>query len=196
MESDLDTTIVVYMGGCCGDLVTAMIDYSEVEFNFDFKKVRLTPQRQRLKKPYEFVDDQDKDNYLENISRVYKSVPSHDIEYHTRRQHSFVGITVTDPSTALWAAQRFRYAHHPRVWQSVAQAYGITHVEQYAQLLLDYGRMIRDRTDGLIDVKAIRQGELLPYLEIASNRKLDSEAQQCYCNWLDMQSGRKISQQC
>lgn len=189
MESDLDTTIVVYMGGSCGDLVTAMIDHNDVGFNFGFDTVKLTPQRQRLKKPHEFVDDQDKDNYLESISRTYKSVPSHDIEYHTRRRHSFVGITVTDPSTALWAAQRFRYAHRPRVWQSMAEACGITHVEQYAQLLLDYGSMIRNRTDRLVDVKAIRQGELLPHLERALNRKLDSTAQQCYRNWLDMQSG-------
>lgn len=189
MESDLDTTLVVYMGGCCGDLVTALIDHTNVGLYVAFRTIRLSPQRQRLKKPHEFVDNHAKDNYLSDISRTYKSVPSHDIEYHACRKHSFVGIAVTDASTALWAAHRFRNVHRPAVWHSVMQACGIQHVEQYAQLLLDYGSMICNRTDHLIDVGAIRHGELLPQLELILGRDLDQAARNCYRNWLDMQSG-------
>lgn len=189
MDSNLDITIVVYMGGCCGDLVTALIDHNDVDLNIAFRTVRLSEQRQRLKKHYEFVDDQEKDSYLNNISRTYNSVPSHDIDYHVSRKHKFIGITVTDPSTALWAAKRFRDAHRPRVWQGVVQACGIQHVEDYAQLLLDYSLMLSSCTDLLVDVKTVRQGTLLPQLESLLERNLDNKAHNCYRDWLDMQSG-------
>lgn len=189
MDSNLDITIVVYMGGCCGDLVTALIDHNDVDLNIAFRTVRLSEQRQRLKKHYEFVDDQEKDSYLNNISRTYNSVPSHDIDYHVSRQHSFIGITVTDPSTALWAATRFRDAHRPEVWHNITQTCGIQHVEEYAQLLLDYSSMLSSRTDFLVDVKTIRQGALLSQLELLVARKVSHKAHNCYRNWLDMQSG-------
>lgn len=177
------------MGGCCGDLVTALIDHTDVALNSTFRTVKLTKHRQRLKKHYEFADDQEKDNYLIDISRTYKSVPSHDIDYHVSRQHGFIGITVTDPSTALWAAKRFHDVHRPKVWHSVTRTCGIQHVEEYAQQLLDYSLWLGSRTDLLVDVKTVRQGTLLPQLESLLGRKLDNKAYTCYRNWLDMQSG-------
>lgn len=189
MDGDLDTTIVVYMGGCCGDLVTALLDHTNVGLNISARTIKLTEDRQRLKKPYKFVDDREKDSYLKTISCSYKSVPSHDIDYHVSRQHSFIGITVTDPSTALWAATRFRDAHRPEVWHNITQTCGIQHVEEYAQLLLDYSSMLSSRTDFLVDVKTIRQGALLPQLELLMARNVGHKAHNCYRNWLDMQSG-------
>ena len=66
---DLNLSIVVYMGGTCGDLLTAMLDCTDAEV-CNVGKVDLPKQRQQLKKSYIFENDlaklsKESDVYLE-----------------------------------------------------------------------------------------------------------------------------------
>lgn len=191
MDSDL--VIVVYMGGTCGDLVSALLDPRGVELDSTLKKISMPPERQRLKKPHLFSDAGAKNQYLQDIARVYHSVPSHDIEYHSDRDHDFVGITVQDPRTAMWAAQRFRDAHRPQVWQSVAKACGINDIEQYAQLLLDYSVLVQKHTDKIMRLEDIRSGLAVAKLAGLTGRTINQDAVQCYIDWQRLQNSNPVS---
>lgn len=183
-----DLDIVVYMGGCCGDLVTALIDTTSVSLNTSTSSVVLSSDRQRLKKPFLFPDDQHKDIYLEEISMMYKSVSSHDHDYHVRRGNKFIGISVKNYTTALWAATRFKQIHRPDIWHSVKKSHCIDHVEQYAQMMLDYSYLLLDSTDSIIDLEDILQGQALTMLSQLTNHKLDTRAKNFYNNWLGIQN--------
>lgn len=189
MASDIKIMPVVYMGGTCGDLVSAMLDLKDVTFDFAFRKMRMPVERQRLKKPYTFGNDQEKDQYLADMCKIYSSVPSHDLDYHVQRSHWFIGIRVRDPDIALWAADRFRYAHRPEVWQTVKQGWQIDTVEQYAQLLMDYANLISQHTTHLLDLEDIVSGHVVSCLEHIVGRELGKNSVNCYRNWQSLQNG-------
>ena len=72
--------IICYAGGTCGDLITALIDSKGAYFRN--KAVMFEQERLRFKKPHTFVDDKERDQYLAEMTLKYKSVPSHDLQYH------------------------------------------------------------------------------------------------------------------
>lgn len=189
MERNIKIVPVVYMGGTCGDLVSAMLDLTDVSFDLLRRKMQMPIERQRLKKPFTFSNDQEKNQYLADIAKLYTSVPSHDLDYHVQHAQWFIGIRVRDPDIALWAADRFRYAHRPQVWQTVKQGWHIDTIEQYAQLLMDYGNLISQYTTNLLNLEDIVSGHLIPCLEHIVGRKLDKNAVNCYRNWQDIQNG-------
>jgi hypothetical protein len=106
MERGNMIEIICYAGGTCGDLITALID-SKGSY-FQNKAVMFEQDRLRFKKPHTFVNDEEKDQYLNEITNKYRSIPSHDLQYHVRRGHNIIGITVQDPTVAKWAAIRFK----------------------------------------------------------------------------------------
>lgn len=188
MDRDLEPEIVVYMGGCCGDLVTALIDPTDSGLDQNHGTVKLTPDRQRLKKPYLFANNIEKKQYINDIALRYQSLPSHDIDYHVFSKHRFTGIAVSDADTASWAAERFRDVHRPEVWHSVQKSCNIQSVDHYAEQLLHYGRMIRELTTNVIDVRDIRQGHAVSLLENMLGRDLDPVALDFYHDWLSCAS--------
>jgi hypothetical protein len=172
--------IVCYTGGACGDLVTALIDSKGAYFRN--KAVMFEQERLRFKKPHTFVDDNERDQCLAEMTLKYKSVPSHDLQYHLRQKHNFIGITVSDWNTALWAAKRFKELHRPHVWEEMTAASGADSVEKYAQLMIDFSNMIVQHTDRIITLESIRAGTVLqnPILQLPSKN--------FYKNWLDLQN--------
>jgi hypothetical protein len=182
-----DLKIVCYTGGTCGDLITAMIDHRDSTFYF--KAVMHDTQRQRLKKPLSFTNDEEKDVYLQQISGQYNSIPSHDLDYHLKRKHQFISIAVEDPKVALWAANRFKHLHKPHVWQEMQQACGSTTVEDYAEILRHYSDMVRQHTDKIISLESIRQGRAIEELESVLSIQVDRSGQNLYRNWLLLQLG-------
>lgn len=189
MASDIKIIPVVYMGGTCGDLVSAMLDLTGVSLDSTFRKMQMPLERQRLKKPYTFNNDQEKDQYLVDMSKKYSSVPSHDLDYHVQRSHWFVGIRVRNLNIARWAADRFRHAHRPEVWQTVKQGWQIDTVEQYAQLLMDYANLISQHTTHLLNLEDIVSGYGVSCLEHIIGCKLGKNAVNCYRSWQDLQNG-------
>jgi len=172
------------MGGTCGDLICVLFDSIDAEIYHN--RVSLTLERQRLKKPHTFYNDEEKDQYLENISKIYKSIPSHDIEYHIRRQHEFIGIAVDEFKTALWAARRFKKLHKPQVWKEMQSACGAKTVEEYAQMMLDYSYMIKEQTSKIILLEEIISGQAIEKLQSLVNKQLNCDF---YQQWLKAQNG-------
>jgi len=97
-------TIVCYNGGCFGDLITALIDTTDAFI--DNGTVIHNRSRLRLKEYFYFKSDQEKDDYLSNHTE-YKSVSSHDIRYHIKKRHSFIGVVTEDLNVALQLSTRF-----------------------------------------------------------------------------------------
>ena len=141
----LKPVIICYTGGTAGDIISRIIDPSE-----------LSADRQRLKKPHLFSCDQEKDQYITNS--IWASLPSHDFEYHRSRQHGILGICCRDTSTALWAASRFKAQHRPHVWEEMSRACGANTIEQYAQMIIDFGNMIANYTNNVLYLDRIIAG--------------------------------------
>jgi hypothetical protein len=150
------TTIVCYTGGTCGDLITALIDSTDSVITNG--SVKLSNNRSFLKKPHQFNSDIEKDKWLQDIQSLYKSVPSHDLQYHIQRRHNFIGISVTDKSAALWAAQRFNRLHSEKVWSQVQNFCGSDSIEQYCQAILDSSKKMQFFTKRTIKLERILSG--------------------------------------
>lgn len=129
--------IVCFVGGTAGDIVTQILDPRELDLG-----------RQRLKKPHLFSSDKEKDLFLQFAP--YRSIPSHDFDYHAKNNHSILGITCREMSNAIWAASRFKKLHRPHVWQEMTASCGADTVEAYAQMILDFGIMLAKYTDNLL----------------------------------------------
>ena len=115
--------------------------------------------RQRLKKPHLFSSIEEKDQYIN--SSIWGSLPSHDFEYHRTRQHSILGVCCRDTPSALWAANRFKELHRPHVWEEMSRACGANTIEQYAQMIIDFGNMIADYTDNVLYLDRILAGHAI-----------------------------------
>lgn len=174
--------IVCATGGTCGDIITAIIDSKNVEFN-NFA-VRLPPERCLLKKPHSFTNDLDKNNYIESMSLLYNSIPSHQVDFHVRNQHSFIAITVDNFDIALWAATRFKKIHKPHVWEEMQTACGANTIEEYAQIIIDYSKMVREHTTKLLSLERIRDGYAVEDLKQITTVELNNEF---YQQWLKLQ---------
>jgi hypothetical protein len=181
--------IICYAGGSCGDLITALID-SQGAYLRD-KSVAFDPERLRFKKPHTFADDVERDQYLTNVSTKYRSIPSHDMDYHVRRKHSIIGITVQDQDTALWAAERFKRLHRPHVWLEMQTACGANSIEDYAQIMIDFSKLLQQHTDRTVALESIRAGTVLEQLSQLTT--LRPASKNFYTNWLDLQRGTFIT---
>ena len=173
--------IICYAGGTCGDLLSAMIDPTETDIVLG--RLQLSADRTRLKKPHQFRDVQEKDQYIQEAGAKYQSLPSHDLEYHASRDHDFIGITVSDWHTAMWAAKRFQELHRPHVWEEMQRHCGAATVADYAQILIDFGNLVATHTDKLVSLESILDGSV-----IDSIRNWCDTDTALYQRWRDQQS--------
>jgi hypothetical protein len=174
--------IICYAGGTCGDMITAILD--PVGTRFTHTTVMIDDlDRSRLKKPHLFQSDLDKDQYLIGIEKKYQSIPSHDLDYHIRKKHDFIGITVQDTAMALWAANRFKKLHRAHVWEEMVALCSANSVEGYAQMLIDFSNVVKQYTDRIVTLESIRAGTAL------NNPVLKTANKNFYRNWLDLQNG-------
>ena len=173
--------IVCYTGGSCGDLITALIDNKGAHFRN--KAVMFEQDRLRFKKPHTFANDEEKDQYLDEMTNKYRSIPSHDMQYHIKREHNFIGITVQDLSVAKWAAKRFKELHRPHVWAEMTAVCGVNTVEDYAQTMIDFSNLVIQHTDRIITLESIQDGTVL------QNSILKNSSKNLYQNWQNLQNG-------
>lgn len=156
--------IVCYAGGTCGDIITALIDPTESIINNN-GTVKLPLDRSNLKKPHLFASDQDKLDYIARAGLLYNSIPSHDVEFHVRQSHNFIGIVIEHVDTAMWAATRFKLFHRPHVWEEMQRACGATTIEDYAEILMHMTRVIKQHTDRIITLESIRSGDAVNQIQ-------------------------------
>ena len=181
--------IFCYAGGTCGDLITALID--DQGLSFRSKAVMFDLERMQLKKPHTFNSDVEKDQYITNMAVKYRSIPSHDLDYHVRSKHAMIGITVQDTDTALWAAERFKQLHRPHVWLEMQTACGANSVGDYAQIMIDFSNQLQQHTDRTVALESIRAGTVLDQLSQLTT--LSPTSKNFYQNWLDLQRGTFIT---
>jgi hypothetical protein len=177
--------IVCYMGGTCGDMISAVLDPNGTRFRHTAVIIDDL-NRTCLKKPHLFQSDLDKDQYLIEVGKKYQSIPSHDLDYHIRKKHDFIGITVQDKTVALWAAKRFKQLHRAHVWEEMVAACGANTVEGYAQMMIDFSNLITQHTDRIVSLESIRAGTAL------DNPVLKTASENFYRNWMDLQNGTFI----
>lgn len=176
--------IVCYLGGTCGDLVVAMIDTSNAVI--ENGAVKIDTERQRLKKSWQFQNDQDRNLYLELMQRQYRSIPSHDPDYHLRNSQSFIAVVVKEKSTAKWAAQRFKDLHKTHVWQEMQSVNNANSIEKYAQDMLDWSSWIKQQTIQTISVEDIISGRA--HDALSSIIAIDATGVNFYNQWLQVQN--------
>ena len=174
--------IVCAAGGTCGDILTAIMDASDVEFKN--ATVWIAPERSQLKKPHSFADDSAKNNYVNLMSLVYNSIPSHDLDFHVRYRHPFIAVTVDKFETALWASERFKKLHRPHVWEEMQKVCGATNVNEYAQTMMDYSNLVRKHTTKLVALERILAGHAVEDLNQITDLDLNNEF---YQQWLKLQ---------
>lgn len=175
------------MGGACGDLIAGLIDPTATKF---YNKTVMHPEdRRRLKKPHTFLNIEEKDKYLQFVANKYKSIPSHDLDFHIERQHDIIGVIVEDKKHALWAANRFKNLHSQEVWNSMSASCGAASIDDYAQMLIDNGSFVKTLTAKIITVEEILQAKALEKL---NEYGIFLETSNMYQNWLDLQKNQFI----
>lgn len=172
--------IICYTGGTCGDVITALFD--SVGTSYRGNTVMISSDRSRFKKPHMFANDEEKDQCLVDMAVKYQSIPSHDLDYHVRKQHEFIGITVQDWDVALWAAQRFKDLHRPHVWEEMTAACGANLIEDYAQIMIDFSNLVVQHTNNIVTLESIRAGTVL------QNSILQNTDKNFYNTWLKLQT--------
>lgn len=183
MDSGIIPNIVCYAGGTCGDLLCALIDPTDAVV--DENKIILTKERSKLKKPHLFTNDNDKDAYIFNIAQKYQSIPSHNFDYHIARQHSIIGIVVTDLNIAKIAAARFKNLHRPEVWNNMQKSCGAQTVEEYAQILIDFSNLVALHCNNLVYLNSIIDGTVISELSRYGVDVSDS-GKEIYDQWLTL----------
>jgi hypothetical protein len=171
--------IVCFMGGTCGDIVTALLDPTDAII--DGNRITMPLHRQLLKKPHLYYTSQTKDQYVDFISRSYASIPSHDTEYHIQHQHPFTSITVENPTIALWAAERFKQLHKPHVWNEMISHINCKNATDYAKWLMNYRWVVNTTAARIIKLESIVSGQLGNEIE------LDTDKTMFYNSWLNVQ---------
>lgn len=161
--------IVCFVGGTAGDIVTQILDPAE-----------LCLSRQKLKKPHLFVNDQDKDLFLNTAK--WNSVPSHDFDYHRTHNHNVLGIVCRYMPDAVWAATRFKKLHRPHVWKEMTVFCGADTVEAYAQAILDFGNMLADYTSNVLYLDDVINGNAVHRIQELGYQ---TPGQDCYDEWIN-----------
>lgn len=176
--------IVCYLGGTGGDLIVAMIDSTGV--TIENSTVQISRERQGLKKSWQFQNDNDRNLYVEQMRTQYKSIPSHDPEYHLRNKQSFIAVVVNRKSTAEWAANRFKNLHRPHVWQEMQSVNNADSIEKYTQDILDWSSWIKQHTEKTISLEDILNGCACEAL--SSIITIESAGVNLYNQWLQVQN--------
>lgn len=181
MEST-DLIVICYMGGTYGDMIAGLIN-EDLKTDPLWRTAKPSEDISRLKKPHNFADDSAKDEYVNSISSKYKCILSHDQDYHFNRNHDVLGIVVTSMKSALKCAKRFKTTHRPQVWKEMMDRCGAKNIEEYAEMMIHYGKMIEPQCKWIITTDEIENGQILERIESITKRPLSDQIKNAYKNW-------------
>ena len=129
-------------------------------------------EEQQLKEYFNFKSDQEKDDYLNNYTE-YKSVSSHDIKYHIKKRHLFIGVVTEDLNVALQLSTRFL-----KLKEEVYNITDITNfknINEYANTILNSSKLIKIFSKKIITAESILAGTGLSDLEKLTELDTNSE---------------------
>lgn len=179
-------TIVCYNGGCFGDLITALIDTTDAVINNG--TVIHNRSRLRLKEYFNFKSDHEKDDYLSNHTE-YKSVASHDIKYHIKKRHPFIGIVTEDLNVALQLSIRFLKLKE-EVY-NITDTTNFKNVNEHANTILNSSKLIKTFSKRIITAESILAGTGLS--DLGKLTDLDINSENFYNKWLKEQHAMQIN---
>jgi hypothetical protein len=172
-----DVTIVCFLGGACGDIVTAIIDSTSATVDID-GRIILPKDRSKLKDLNNFNNDDEKDQMIENIK--YKSISSHDYKYHFIKRHSILYIGIFDTKMAMWAATRFKRLH-PGSWTDL----NCQSIESHAIQYIEHTNMVsNNKKIKVLDIQDIISGKLIKKLK-EFGFEIDELSNTLYSTWLN-----------
>lgn len=154
-------------------MISAVIDSTGYTFEGDRFKPPLN--KDMLKKPN--LTDAEYDQHMKSMALQYKSIPSHAIEYHIRKQHDCILVDITEPSMIDWCVdRRYRLYGEPQ-W--------LTPDRRSPEFQKDF--LIKKMNSALnhfpktIKLRDILEGRMIPklqqYVDIELNEKI-------YFDWL------------
>lgn len=170
------------MGGTYGDMVAGLIN-DNLEIDCIYAVAKPSEDISRLKKPHNFTDISAKDDYISSIPSEYKCIISHDQDYHFNRNHDVLGIVVTNMQSALKCANRFKAAHRKQVWNEMMDRCGAKNIEEYAEMLIHYGKMIESRCKWIITTDEIENGKTLERIKLITKQPLSEKTKHVYKSW-------------
>lgn len=97
--------VILFLGGYAGDLVTSVIDSQGCAVR-PRGTVFMTPDRIFFKTSSN-LSSIDKNKEFDNLKLNYKSIPSHDFDYHLSERHNIILVTSKTRRACEIAASRF-----------------------------------------------------------------------------------------
>jgi len=173
--------LILYMGGCCGDIVTGLIDTKGISIQSG--KCVMLKERAKLKRSFVFENDAQKNTYILSSGKHWKSLPTHDTEFHLKQKHEYIGITCKNKKVAIWCAERFRNLHTPVVWERICKTISITSTDEYAQTIIDFSDYIGTYAKHTLDIDDIIEGNAIEKLKEFT--ELDITSTIMYSQWLE-----------
>lgn len=102
--------IILYQGGGCGNMVSAVIDSTGSMFMSTGHLIFDSKRRKLQQAFYETnLTDEDRDNVI--LNSTCKSLHSHEFDYHIKRKHDFIFIDCDDSKYIDWVCNRFNKIH-------------------------------------------------------------------------------------
>lgn len=181
-----DFNVICYTGGTCGDLVTAVIDTKGCSLANNKSAVCIDRKRSAFKKPHLFVNDIEKKQRINKMKLKYRSIPSHDSEYHLLSNDSIIGIVTCDKDVAFWASNRFKDLHSNSVWTEMTNYCNAFDITEYSQVIIDFSKMLQTNNSNNLYLEDILSGNLLKRLN-EMNIVTCENGEEFYFNWLSKQ---------
>jgi|LauGreDrversion4_2_1035121.scaffolds.fasta_scaffold473716_2 hypothetical protein len=167
--------VVAFVGGLAGDLITAVIDSNSCVVT-TLGKVQMPFYRKTLKRGV-LTTIEEKDAFITDISKQYRSIPSHEVEYHVQRNHITISIDVRDKELYKFAAERFILLNEPNLANTL---FGVNTAIELAPILINMNERNLKLATNVLYFDDILDGKLIEKLEpICSNLDVDF-----YDKWL------------
>jgi hypothetical protein len=169
--------IVLYVPGAAGNLVCAVIDDTGCKFD----GVHVEPSRDRVqfrRKAADLLSDNEKDAYLNEMSTLYKSLPSHAYKYHVEKNHPYIFVAPLNEEEIVWTTERF-FKIHP--------SFRVTPAPQHYLYVRDFVNTALPHTDKVISVSDILSGNLIDILKKYVSTPLNEDL---YFKWLESETNK------
>lgn len=152
--------VIYFLGGYAGDLVSSVIDSTGCVV-VPSGKISM-PMNRKVFKGRWIHTNEEKEFHYNNLSKLYKSIPSSHIEYHLENNHKVITVTATEKWAFELAAERFIKFHTPNAAKEI---YNKETVEELAEYYASESNKSRNLGTPILYLEDIIHGNLIEKLE-------------------------------
>jgi hypothetical protein len=167
--------IILYQGGGCGNMVSAVID-STGSLLLPTGHIVFDSKRRTLQQNFYVnqLTDEDRDRIILNDN--FKSIHSHSFDYHIKRKHDFIFIDCDDPKYINWVCTRFNYIHE-------IQNKNKPEIKITPEYIKEITAKVTPHTNKIIPIRDILESRLIETLSKYVDTPLNVDI---YNKWLDL----------